>query len=155
MNNETTASLRITIWRAYRPARALAVYTSGAMPVVSVTSSADAPLHREVFSWQAREDIWGGLDDDKTRLELMEKFRTDFDALLPPADRTIDKFGRLLDELRPVATSNASKWTASSQTDTDDPSVNYGVNALLAFYNQMAWVYKMFKNAPDASVTVR
>ncbi|MFM0072532.1 hypothetical protein PQQ86_15355 [Paraburkholderia sediminicola] len=156
MTNDTTASLKITVWRAYRPGKALAMYApSGSNPIINTSFSTDTWLHREVFSWQAREDIWGGLEDDENRVLLMEKLRDEFDALLPPVERNIAKFGRLVEELRPIATSKTSKWTASRQNDPEDPAIVFGINALLAFYNQVAWIYGIFRNAPDASVTIR
>lgn len=61
--------------------------------------------------------------------------------------------GEYVEELQRLVSDEGAEWKISNQSGEEDHVLP--INPLLAFCNQLAWVHSIFKNAPDASVTVR
>lgn len=149
--------LRLTIWRTLRPGRPVVVYGtssgSDAPTFYSLSESEETRLQSEVFSWPAKEEIWDGITDDSLRVKLREEFMKKFSAHLPPQQRRMNVLGEYTDELQRLVNANGAEWKISHQSADEDHVLP--INPLLAFCNQLIWIHSIFKNAPDASVTVR
>lgn len=149
--------LRLTIWRAHRPGRPVVVYSastgSDTPAFYSLSESEEARLQSEVFSWSAKEDIWDGIIDDSLRVQLRDDFMNKFSPHLPPQQRRMNVLGEYVEELQRLVSDEGAEWKISNQSGEEDHVLP--INPLLAFCNQLAWVHSIFKNAPDASVTVR
>jgi hypothetical protein len=152
--SENPTGLRVTVWRAYLPTRQIVIQEAGSESPRYLGSDDD--LQRDVFTWQAREDVWGGLTDETTRQMLSQRFREDFDPFLPPDKRDFSKLAAFLAELQTAAQSPQSSWaTSAQQIGDDDADPSMRLNPLLAFYNQLLWIYEVFRELPGASITVR
>lgn len=145
--------LKVTVWRRYSPERTIIHSTDKE----ATYFSPDERLLQDVFSWQVREDVWGGFTDTEVAQSLSTRFASAFDPFLPPNQRDFGTFKAVLSELSAAATSPNSYWASSAQQkDTDEDSdASTRVNPLLAFYNQLHWIYEVFKDVPGASITVR
>ena len=148
---ESSVGVRVTIWRPYAPDRPLAFQSADSETLRLV--SPEMQFQQEAFTWQAREDIWGGVVNAEVRERLSQRFITDFEPVLPPSERGMEKLQALLAELA-VAIPEA-EWSASGQQVEDDGETPYRLNSLLAFHAQMRWLYEVFKDVPGASVSVR
>jgi hypothetical protein len=113
----------------------------------------DVRFQQESFSWQAREDIWGGVVDSDLRQQISQRVIDEFEPVLPPDQRSMDKLRELLDAL--IAAIPEAEWSESGEQLEEDGETPYKLNALLAFYSQMLWIYEVFKDTPGASVSVR
>jgi hypothetical protein len=148
--NVTETKMRVSVWRPHGTSRSLA----NASDVPPEYFDQDTLLLEEVFSWQVAEDVWSGITSQELRERLQEKLRTTFDPYLSPTTRRFDKLQPVLDELKAVAQSEHSGW-CSSQQDADDQGNSLLLNPLSAFCNQLHWLNDVFKNVPNASLTVR
>ena len=156
MSNDQAPSIRVSIWRSHRPGRHLTYYTGRADAPVMRVGDADAmDLLEEVFAWHTRDDVWGGLDDLDLRTRFIDRIKSEFDPLQAPFDRSMAKLGSYLNDLRPVATSLASKWTNSKHAVEGEQTSTIRINPLLAFMSQMTWIHGTFQHMPDASVMIR
>lgn len=148
---DTSAGLRITVWRPYVPDRPLTI-RKGSDDTISVVGP-DMQLQQEAFTWQVKEDVWGGLTDSEVRQQLSQKFITEFEPVRPPAQRSLAKLGSLLDELR--AADASAEWSSSGQQVHEDGETAVRLNSVLAFLNQLTWLHDVFRDVPGASVSVR
>ncbi len=148
---ESSVGLRVTIWRPYAPDRPLAFQQAEATTMTAV--GPEIQLQQEAFTWQVREDIWGGVVDSNLRERLSQRFISDFEPVLPPSQRGMDKLKALLSELANAIPE--AEWSASGQQVEEDGETPYRLNSLLAFHVQMSWLYDVFKDTPGASVSVR
>jgi hypothetical protein len=149
---ESSVGVRITIWRPYTPERQLAFQLESNEPLMLVRP--EMQLQQEAFAWQVREDVWGGVTDADRRLELSQRTIADFEPILPPSQRSMEKFRQLLDAVS-AAIENTEWSDSAQQLDEDDADTPYKLNALLCFHLQMRWIYDVFKDTPGASVSVR
>jgi hypothetical protein len=151
MAGDTSAGVRITIWRPYTPDRPLAIQSSETDSVRVV--GPDLPLQQEAFTWQVREDIWGGLVDSDLRQALSQRFISEFEPVLSPNQRSVEKLRALVEEIETALPK--SEWSESGQQLEDDGETPYRLNPLLGFFTQMSWLCEVFKDTPGASVSVR
>src|SRR6266567_2828938 len=77
--------LRISVWRPFLPSRPLAMTTTDADYVTFL--SIDDELHEEIFTWQTREDIWGGVSDADIRRRLSDRMMSELEPVRPLSDR--------------------------------------------------------------------
>lgn len=152
MANEATAGLRVTVWRPYSSERALAVVRPGE-PELSYIDE-QVGLHQDIYSWQTREDVWGGLVDDALRAGLRNRILEGFQPYADPSERGFSQLRDFLDALGAAVRSGKSEWSISSQSEVDARFV-HRIHALLAFYRHLEWVYRVFKDVPGVSVSVR
>ena len=151
MLTDTSAGLRITVWRPYTPDRPLTIRV-GTDDTISAVGP-DMQLQQEAFTWQVKEDVWGGLADSELRQQLSQKLITDFEPVLPPTQRGMTKLGALLGELDDAK--SAAEWSSSGQQLHDDGETAVRLNSLVAFLSQLTWLYDVFRDVPGASVSVR
>ena len=113
-------------------------------------------LRRDVFAWQVHEDIWGGIEDPNLREKLREEFVVAFGPFNQRREGNFDQLSTYLQQARVALRSAASAWSISGQLslgqNEDSPT---RINAFLAFYNQLLWIYETFKDVPAVSITVR
>jgi hypothetical protein len=148
---ETSAGVRITVWRPYQPDRPLTLQLGDSETVTAVHNG--VRLQQEAYAWQVREDIWGGLIDAELRETLSQRFIRDFEPVLLPDRRSMDKLKLLLDDIA-AAIPNA-EWSTSGQQLEEDGETAFRLNALLAFYAQLSWIYEVFRDTPGESISVR
>jgi hypothetical protein len=139
------------VWRPYEPDRPLTLQVGDSGTVTAVDN--DVRLQQEAFAWQVREDIWGGLIDAELRGTLSQRFINDFEPVLLPEERSMDKLKLLLDDL--AAAIPKAEWSTSGQQLEEDGETAFRLNALLAFYAQLSWIYEVFHDTPGASISVR
>lgn len=148
---DNAAGLRVTIWHPYVPSQPVSHHSAEHGP----TYFAPKDLQQDVFSWQVRDDVWGGIAAEEIRRSLRDGFISAFDPYLPPGDRSVEKLTLFVQQLRKVVRSSASDWSVSGQEPDDDADSSPRLNALLAFERQLSWMEEVFRHLPGVSVTVR
>ncbi len=151
MSQESSLGARVTIWRPFSPDKAL-TYHRGAAENVSVVGP-DMVFQQEAFSWQIREDIWGGVVDSEVRSGLAAKLIGDFQPILPPTERSMPKLMTFLAEIEAAAAT--AEWSNSAQQYERDGETAVRVNVLVSFCVQIRWICHVFKDLPGASVSIR
>ncbi len=139
------------MWRPYKPDRPLTLQLGDGETVTAVDD--DVSLQQEAFAWQVREDIWGGLIDGEIREKLSQRFIDDFEPVLLPDQRSMDKLKLLVDDI--AAAIPKAEWSTSGQQLEQDGETAFRLNALLALYAQLSWIYEVFRDTPGASISVR
>jgi hypothetical protein len=110
-------------------------------------------FQQDAFSWHVREDIWGGVIDADVRAGLAAKLIGDFQRILPPSERGLDKLEAFLAEAE-AAVAN-SEWSSSAQYRETDGETPVRLNVLLSFCVQLRWICQVFKDLPGTSLSVR
>lgn len=151
MTSDTSTGFRVTIWRPYTPGRALTLKDLGSEGMTAL--GPEALLQQEAFSFQPKEDVWGGLIDSGLRENLSAQFIGDFEPVRPPSERGMDRLATFLDDLK--AALPQGLWSDSGQQIDEESEEAVRLNPLLAFYCHLSWIYETFKDAPGASVSVR
>lgn len=151
MAQDTSAGVRVTIWRAFAPDRTITFQTHEADAVTVV--GPDFLFQREAFTWQPKEDIWGGLADADVRTRLSQRLQVEFEPALRPGERSLEKLGAYLNDVGPVL--DGLEWATSSQQLENDGETPMRLNPLLSFYRQLEWIYQVFRDVPGASVSIR
>lgn len=113
----------------------------------------EALLQQEAFTFQPKEDIWGGLVDSEVRERLSVRFISEFEPVKPPSERGLERLHAFLNDLKDAIPKG--EWASSGQQLDEEGDQAIRFNPLLAFYTHMAWVHDIFKDAPGASVSVR
>lgn len=151
MGIDISAGFRVTIWRPYTPVRALTLKDAGSENMTLL--GPEAVLQQEAFTFQPKEDVWGGLVDSDAREALSVRFISDFEPVRPPSERGLDRLAAFLVDLREALPKG--EWASSGQQLDEDSEQAVRLNPLLAFYSHLAWMYDTFKDTPGASVSVR
>lgn len=151
MTQESSLGARISIWRPFTPEKSLTFHTGQSKNVTVV--GPEMAFQQEAFTWNAREDVWGGLIDSEIRTQLSERLIGDFQPTLPPMDRGITKLENFLEAAEAAAVN--SEWSNSGQQLERDGETPVRLNSLLAFCVQLRWICQVFKDIPGASVSVR
>lgn len=113
----------------------------------------ESVLQQEVFTFQPKEDVWGGLVDSELREALSARFISEFEPVRPPNERGFDRLAAFLVDLR--AALPKGEWSSSGQQLDDDSEQAVRLNPLLAFHNHLSWMHDTFRDTPGASVSVR
>lgn len=151
--SDSPPKLRISIWRDFRHERTLAVMPSGSTDARFFHR--DDQLQEEVFAWYVGEGFLNGVVDDDLRAKIATCLTEDFSPALSPSDRRCSKLSRFFEAAEEVINDDKAEWSNSEDRAFDDEHEPYRVNLLLAFYNQMRWLYETFKDEPGVSVSVR
>jgi hypothetical protein len=149
--NDSATGFRLTVWRPYQPTNEIAFDDGVAIKYIGIDD--DGEVQQNIFMWQIKEDVWGGIKDDELRTTLKDRMFSDFSPFKSPIERGMSKFGEFLKDLENTTKTPNSIWSLSSQETADD--IPMPVNLILALYHQFRWIHQVFKNIPDASVTVR
>lgn len=139
--------LQLSVWVPARVPGTLMSYASS--EIVGLTTD-QLNLYEQVYSWASKEDIWAGIREATTITRAREMLSQDFAPTLPPEERGFDRFQELILELEKLC--NDAEWTDCLQ---GGPEERYRANHLLVVKNHFDWVYRLFRNLPGASVTLR
>lgn len=153
MAHRSSAKLRISLWRNFRPERTLAYKASGAAD--AKVFQRDDQLQEEVFAWHVGEGVLNGVADNELRAKIAASLTDDFAPALAPSDRACHKLTKFFELSQQAIKSGKAEWSNSEDPAFDDEPDPYRVNMLLAFYNQMLWLHEMFKDEPGVSISVR
>lgn len=153
MTTDSTAKVRVSIWRDFRPGRTLA-YQPGGDALPRLVDRHDQ-LQEEVFSWEVGEALLNGVTDADRRANLSGSLFDVFAASIAPSDRPCARLSRFFEAAEAALRSESAEWSDSEGMVSEDEPDPYRVNMLLAFYNQMRWLHEMFKDEPGVSLSVR
>jgi hypothetical protein len=153
MATDSPPKMRVSLWRDFRPERTLA-YKAGGAPDAKFFQR-DDQLQEEVFALHVGEGVLNGVADDDLRATIKACLTEDFAPALPPSMRACRKLERFFQAAKKAIESGKAEWSDSEDLAFDDEPDPYRVNMLLAFYNQMLWLYEMFKDEPGVSISVR
>ena len=111
----------------------------------------ESDLQQEVYSWQMREDPFGGVAAIRAaRIRLHELLVDRFEASQPPSKRRIEALGEFLEEAHRVIHAGQAEWTVSQEPPVDDDDVPYRLNPLLALSLHVEWLVSAFGRQPRA-----
>jgi hypothetical protein len=148
--NEVSAKLKISVWRNVEPSTAMLLGDS------KYVQRGSGELHQEVYSWQTKEDYFGGISDEALRASLQDKLIAQFDASRSPNERGCDALLTALKEASALVESGAAEWIASADTPGDEEDeLPYMLNPLQALVLQLNWIYDMFVHQPGISILIR
>jgi hypothetical protein len=150
---ESTAKLRISVWRDFVPSKSLTFRRDGETDHQVLAN--DAHLQQEVLSWQTREDAFAGVIDEEIRVRLREKLIERFEPSRPPTDRKVDMLRDFIDDANGVIEAERSEWTGSQDPPVDDEDAPYALNSPLALKLHLEWLMEVFSEQPGVSVSVR
>ena len=151
--NEPSVKLRLSVWRDYNPTKPL-IYL-GAVNDLQRVLDEDILLQQEVFSWQTKEDPFGGVADEAVRNSLKVALYEKLSPGLKPRERDFSVLALFIEEARSVLTCAGSEWTTIQDPIVDDDRHPYEANALLSLLLQMQWLHAVFSGQPGVSVSVR
>jgi hypothetical protein len=130
MSPESTAKLRISVWRDFTPRKALVFRGKDSQHQVLET---DSDLQQEIYRWQLKEDAFSGVSNSDRRIRLRMKLVEVFDPARPPAERRWSALNEFIDEAMAALGEGQAEWTASQDASADDEDeVPYELNPLLA-----------------------
>ena len=153
MIEDVQIKVRVTIWQPYFAGCMLAIGQPDSSGLNILDG--DTELQREVFTWSVAEDVWAGVADDIKRTEFAARFVDSFQPTLAPSERSMESFADFVSDLRGVALSSLSEWSASASKMAEVGVPPVLLNGLLAFYHQLVWLLDVFRDLPGASVSVR
>jgi hypothetical protein len=149
--------LEINVWRPARLTAKMFQVTEEAETASWTRLAVDAKLLESVYQWSTTVDIWGGfLNSDKTE-QVRTLLLRNFDPRILPEKRLVADLKSATAALKALAsTPGELDWQ-----DCESIGTNYGeddtsrMNTALALLQQLSWIERVFKNVPDASVTIR
>ncbi|GAA3714601.1 hypothetical protein GCM10022268_24150 [Sphingomonas cynarae] len=153
MGADTSAKLKLSVWRDFNPSRALIQWRQESSEVHLL--SADRDLQQEVYSWQMKEDPFGGVPDDAIRANLHALLMERFASSKSPSDRRVDLLQDFISEAKRVVRDGQSEWTGSQAAPDDDEDAPYMLNPLLALALHLDWLRASFSGQPGISVSIR
>lgn len=153
MVGDLHTKLRISVWRDFTPPKALTLRGRTGDGHYLLTN--DAELQQEVFTWQMREDPFGGISDELKRKKLREFLVDRFQASHPPARRRVEALRDFLKEVDLVMDSGEVEWMVSQDAPAEDEEDPYKVNPLLALKLHLEWILESFAGQPGVSVSIR
>lgn len=150
---DSHTKLRISVWRDFTPQKALTLRSLGRDEHQLL--SADTELQQEIFTWQMREDPFGGISDDAARAKLRDLLIDRFAGGQSPANRRVDVLRDFLEEVERVIAGGHVEWTQSQDAPDDDEEIPYKINPLLALKLHLEWILDCFSGQPGVSVSIR
>jgi hypothetical protein len=142
------------VWRAHDPTTAFAIIGNG--DATQYIQRGGANLQQEVYSWQTKEDYFGGVSDENVRAELQDGLMSKFDASISPVDRNCAELKKFLDLATNHIASGQSEWIASADAPgDDDDDLPYLLDPLQALVNHLQWIHDVYAHQPGVSVLVR
>lgn len=147
MNQENSPTLRLTIWRPAHLDRRL-MYRDAAIQ--------NGELHEEAYRWETTEDFLGSFDKTQSAVGREALF-TAFATHLAPAQRSMAQLSAALQVLEAAcAAAGNEAWKDGLTVESfGDGLINLRAHGGLVLYRHLRWVYDIFKDVPEASVTVR
>jgi hypothetical protein len=118
-------------------------------------------FHEQIYAWEPKGiDIWGSIrspaDTQNLRTLLLDTFNP---SPASPVDRRrIGHMQPALDALAAILSGQPSLDWADAW-DVIDPSQaessSQRANTIAVLYNQLLWMYEVFKDVPGATVSIR
>ena len=149
---ETSAKLKLSVWRDFVPSRRLNSW-EGEDSAHQVVGS-DSNLQEEVYSWHLWEDFRDGITDDETRRRLEEQLHS-LDASHPPSERRLSVLDDFIAEARKAIESGQAEFSPIQNPPVGDEDTPNAINALLALTLHLEWLSRCFANHPGISVSIR
>lgn len=153
MTADTSVKLKLSVWREFNPTRALIQWRAESSELHVLTG--DRHLQQEIYSWQMKEDPFGGVADNAMRSNLHDLLMERFASSKSPAERRIEFLKDFIDEALRVVEANQSEWTGSQAAPLDDDDAPYMMNPLLALSLHLDWLRSSFSGQPGISVSIR
>ena len=159
--NLDTRQFRIVVWRPLAEMRNLMVLPIGTSSPEGDSDQANYEFHEQIYAWEPRGiDVWGSIrspaDTQNLRTLLLDTFNP---SPASPVDRRrIGHLQPVLDALAAVLSGQApldwaDSWDVIDAGRADSPSQR--ANTIAVLYNQLRWMYEVFKDVPGASVSIR
>jgi hypothetical protein len=145
--------IKLSVWREFVPNRALILRHGD--NVGHEVLGGESDLLQEVYTWRTREDPFGGVSDDGSRMRLRESLIDRFEASQPPSKRRIEALKEFLVEAQRVIDAGQAEWTVSQDGPSEDEDAPYRLNPLLALKLHLEWLATIFGGQPGVSVSVR
>ena len=149
---ETSAKLKLSVWRDFVPSRRLSSW--GGEDSAHQVVGSDSNLQEEVYSWHLWEDFRGGIADDETRRRLEEQLHR-LDTSHPPFKRRLRVLDDFIAEARKATESGQAGLSLVQNPPVDDEDAPNAINALLALTLHLEWLSRCFANRPGISVSIR
>jgi hypothetical protein len=150
---DSLTKIKFSVWRDFVPNKTLMLRQGDDEEHRLLAGGSD--LQQEVYSFQVREDPFGGVSDEALRSRLRELLVDRFEASEPPSKRRFEVLHEFLDEAQRVIETNQAEWTVSQNPPVDDEEVPYRLSPLLALKLHLEWLTSIFGSQPGVSVSVR
>ena len=154
MQSDSSPKLTLSIWRDFVPPRLLALPGEEGRQLLDSESG----LQEEVYSWRPREDVFAGISDDATRMDLHDRLVGRLDVSKPPGERRIvvlEDFVRTAEAAIDAGDATFAPSESESDEDPDDEGRQVDTNPLLALTMHLRWLLACFGGRPGISVSVR
>lgn len=148
-----TVKLRLSVWREFTPESTLTQWRAASSELANLTATSD--LQREVYSWQMKDDPFGGISDEGSRLKLHDLLLRQYSSSRAPEERRVATLNPFLDEADRIIAKGASEWTISQDAPEDDEDAPYMINPLLALKMHLEWISASFAGQPGVSISIR
>ena len=150
---DTSATLKISVWRDFIPNRVIVLSDESDSSRQVLTS--DSNLQEEVYSWHLREDALAGVSDENIRRRLREGLQR-LDASRPPSERRVSVLEDFLAEVKHAIESGDAKPVASRNPPSEEEETGFNsINALLALFLHLKWLSRCLAKRPGISISVR
>lgn len=153
MTGEVSVKIKISIWRDFIPLRTLILNRDEGQG--HIVLSDDSDLQQEIYTWQTREDPFGGIPDDRDRQKLRELLIDRFAASKLPKNRRLKELDDFLAMSLSIISSGRAEWMVSQDAPFDDDITPYRINSLISFHNHIEWLQDVFADQPGVSMSVR
>ena len=154
MQSDSSPKLTLSIWRDFVPPRLLALPGEEDRQLLDSESG----LQEEVYSWRPREDVFAGISDDATRMDLHDRLVGRLDVSKPPGERrmaVLEDFVRAAEVAIDAGDAAFAPGESESAEDPDDEGRPVDTNPLLALTTHLRWLLTCFGSRPGISVSVR
>ena len=154
MQSDSSPKLTLSIWRDFVPPRLLALPGEEGRQLLDSESG----LQEEVYSWRPREDVFAGISDDATRMDLHDRLVGRLDVSKPPGERrmaVLEDFVRAAEAAIDAGDAAFAPSESESDEDPDDEGRQVDTNPLLALTMHLRWLLACFGSRPGISVSVR
>ena len=152
MAAETSARLKLSIWRDFSPSRRIGAWDGEGK--VHQISDSDFNLQEEVYSWHLREGFLDDISDDEARRRLEERLRL-LDPSRLPSERRLDVLEGFVSEAEDILESGAAGLSPILNPLVDDEDTSSTINSLLALTLHLKWLSRCFADRPGVSISVR
>ena len=109
----------------------------------------------EVYAWRTKEYVWGSISDSGRNAQVRERLLTSFSPSRPPPERTMAELRCFLDEHKELASETLGVWSECETTEAGQEDATLRSNVTLAFLGHLEWLWSVYRDVPEANITVR
>src|SRR6056297_418757 len=110
MNSDSSPRFQLSIWRPAQLGRHVEYAITGGESSAANLGFDSGRLHEEIYYWHpGQEDVWA-IADGSLAAELREQFVEGFAPNLPPEQRSMERFGEVVANLRAQAPTLEDDW---------------------------------------------